>query len=326
MNGISIPIRETFQPDCGRRCTCYEGGRLDCITVDCPINGPTCTAAGDPHYTTFDSRRYDFQGNCEYVYVERCINSEFSIRARHFPFFGNTRVSAVGEVTVEAPRVTIVMARGFPIPVTINGQQVTTNNVVLYNENGVEVRRVGRLVQVSLITIGIRITYDGSFTIRVTVSTSLQNQLCGLCGTYNGNPDDDLQMRNRTLATSVDNFGDSWLVPGSCRAVGKRQAQETVGCSADPAVIQEGQNRCRVLREGVFSGCNRVIDPTPFIENCEFDYGCGTDTNREETYCDSLAAYARACADAGVPLSTWRNSLCRKLAIRKLFRYNILVI
>ena len=318
-------IGETFQQDCSTRCTCRTGGQIDCITVPCPINGPTCTAAGDPHYTTFDGRRHDFQGSCEYVYVERCTNSEFSIRTRNFAI-GNLGVSAVDEVTIEAPRVTIVMARGFPIPVTINGQPVTTNNVVLYNENGVEVRRVGRSVHVFLNTIGIRASWHGNSFIEVTVSTSLQNELCGLCGTYNGNPNDDLRRRDGALTTSEVDFGDSWLVPGSCRAVGKRQAQEMVGCSADPAVIQEGQNRCRVLREGVFSACNRVIDPTPFIENCEFDYGCIADINREEFYCDSLAAYAAACADAGVPLSTWRNSFCRKLAIRKLFRYNCYLI
>ncbi len=31
-----------------------------------------CEAHGDPHYTTFDKRKYNFQGPCSYVFAEDC--------------------------------------------------------------------------------------------------------------------------------------------------------------------------------------------------------------------------------------------------------------
>ena len=312
MNGISIPIGETFQPDCGRRCTCRKGGILDCITVNCPIDGPTCHTNGDPHYHTFDGNAHDFQGSCQYAHVERCNNSEFSVRTRNFGH--NSRATCVGEVTVIAPGVTIVMTRGHPPPVTINGQQPTTNGIILYNENGVEVRRNGD-VQVFLNRIGMRVTWNGVYRIDVTVSTGLLNELCGLCGTYNGNRNDDFQRRDGVVTQSIPDFANSWLIPNSCQAVGKRDAPGVANCSTDPAVIQEGQSRCAALMGGVFSSCNNVVDPAQFIENCEFDYCCCSETDREDCYCDNLAAYAAACANAGVPLSTWRNSFCRELTI-----------
>ena len=308
--GIVYQIGETFQQDCGTRCTCRTGGQIDCVTVQCDFDGPTCYTNGDPHYYTFDRNAHHYQGTCQYVHVERCTNSEFSIKTRNIAH--NSRVSCVGEVTIEAPGVDIVMARGFPIPVTINGQLETTTNINLYNSNGVEVRRIGSSIHVFLNTIGIRVFWNGVYRIDVTVSTRLLNELCGLCGTYNGNRNDDLQRRDGALATSTVDFGDSWLVPNSCANVGKRNAPGVENCSTNATVIQEGQERCAVLLGDVFNSCSGVVNATQFIENCEFDYCCCADSDREDCYCDNLAAYAGACADAGVPLSTWRNSFCRE--------------
>lgn len=310
--GIQYQIGEMFQRDCSTRCTCRPGAQIQCTTVQCSFDGPNCNTNGDPHYYTFDGNAHHFQGTCQYVHVERCTNSEFSIRTRNIGH--NHVVSCVGEVTIQVPRVTIVLARGRPIPVTINGQQASSTAVTLYNANSVEVRRVGLQVTAFLNGIGIRVTWDGQYRVDVTVSTRLRNELCGLCGTYNGNRNDDIRRRDGVVTTSVTDFGNSWLVAGSCPNVGKRDAQGVEGCSTDADVIQEGKNRCRVLSEGVFRACHNVVNVSQYIENCEFDYCCCSEADREDCYCDSLAAYAAACAAAGVSLSTWRNSFCRKLS------------
>ena len=65
-------------------------------------------------------------------------------------------------------------------------QQASNTDIILFNSNGVEVRRVGSSVHAFLNAIGIRVTWDGRSHIEATVSTTLLNELCGLCGTYNG--------------------------------------------------------------------------------------------------------------------------------------------
>lgn len=45
---------------CGWRKECKKG---ICVQVDTV----TCWAVGDPHYKTFDGKRYDFQGTCTYT-------------------------------------------------------------------------------------------------------------------------------------------------------------------------------------------------------------------------------------------------------------------
>uniref|UniRef100_A0AAY4BZF2 VWFD domain-containing protein n=1 Tax=Denticeps clupeoides TaxID=299321 RepID=A0AAY4BZF2_9TELE len=38
-------------------------------------------------------------------------------------------------------------------------------------------------------------------------------KVCGMCGNFNGNQQDDLSMRNGSLARNVDALGKSWRVP-----------------------------------------------------------------------------------------------------------------
>lgn len=87
------------------------GGQARCV----PVSPATCRAQGDPHYTTFDGRRYDMMGTCSYTMAE--LNSEdqtlpaFSVEAKN-EHRGSRRVSYVGFVTVRAYSHSVSLARG----------------------------------------------------------------------------------------------------------------------------------------------------------------------------------------------------------------------
>lgn len=86
-------------------------GQAQCVAVPTA----TCRAQGDPHYTTFDGRRYDMMGTCLYTMVELCSEDQslpaFSVEAKN-EHRGSRRVSYVGLVTVRAYSHSVSVVRG----------------------------------------------------------------------------------------------------------------------------------------------------------------------------------------------------------------------
>lgn len=294
---------------------CQPGGMFESQQQLCTYVGQA-SANGDPHYQTYDGYWYDFQGTCEYVLTKLCESNAFTISAKNDGHW--LGVSCVSQLTISIPshNLKIVLGRGIRGTITINGVlQPNNGDEIVFTGDGVKVERIGGYSNVFLTRHGIWVYWNGIYHVRISVASRLKNKLCGLLGNYNDNSADDLMLPDGSVVTSVNDFGNSWLVPSTipgCAGVGKRDAPGIPTCSSDPTVIAQAQTRCNVTRQLPFSACNSIVDPTSFIKNCEFDYCCCADDEREDCYCDNLATYATACAEAGRPPSNWRSLYCRK--------------
>lgn len=305
--GVQYSEDDIIQPDCNTRCIC-RNGFFECEPQLCITDGATCQAYGDPHYRTFDSRYFEFQGNCEYILAQSCNAMEFAVIVTNSAH--NERVSCTDSVRVVVPNehVDIILERGGTV--TINDvPQPNSGDEIILQSGQVEVVRVGGHPHVILRTSGVRVSWDGQYHVGVTVSTRWRGNLCGLCGNYNGDPNDDFQMPNNSLADNANEFGSSWQLVSNISRV--CIPPDTTSCPVELSTV--AQSRCALLRGDTFSACNSVVDPQPFIASCEFDYCNCNDDNREECYCDSLAAYAGACAANGVVIQNWRSNTCCKL-------------
>ena len=44
----------------------------------------TCYAQGDPHYTSFDGKKFNFMGKCQYIFAQDCSeNKLFTVYAKN---------------------------------------------------------------------------------------------------------------------------------------------------------------------------------------------------------------------------------------------------
>lgn len=159
---------------------------------------------------------------------------------------------------------------------------------------------------------GLQVTFDWSSMARVTLPSNYSSAVCGLCGNFNGDVQDDFVMLNGMRAPDSSSLGQSWQVSGipDCSSAGCLG----IGCSACPSTQRENAERyCEIIaiQTGPFRECHTYIDPGPYVEDCILD------TCQFQGYqgmlCGAVAAYASACQSQSITVYPWRNTtFCRK--------------
>ncbi|XP_062454742.1 IgGFc-binding protein-like isoform X2 [Rhea pennata] len=307
---------------CRTRCRC-DGGRGEalcreasckvhqtCAEVDgvyrCVANKySTCVGTGDPHYTTFDGLRFDFQGTCVYQLAAVCADDPALVPFRvtvENNNRGSRAVSFTKTVTLEVYGNVVTMSQEHPRKVKVNGVfvELPFSHEDLFTVYASGVHGFVRT------RFDVRVSFDWYSYARVIVPQAYAGAVCGLCGDANGDPDDDFVAPDGRRLTDPVQFADSWKVadvPG-CSA----------GCVGDCPLCNEEQKKpyrgdgyCGVMAGagGPFAACHAALDPAPFVEDCAFDV-CQYRGHRD-TLCSAVAAYVTACQIQGVPLRAWRT-------------------
>ncbi|XP_055225343.1 IgGFc-binding protein [Gorilla gorilla gorilla] len=296
------PSCEGVQCAAGQRCQ-VVGGKAGCVAESTAV----CRAQGDPHYTTFDGRRYDMMGTCSYTMAELCSEDDtlpaFSVEAKN-EHRGSRRVSYVGLVTVRAYSHSVSLTRGEVGFVLVDNQR--SRLPVSLSEGRLRVYQSGPRAVVELV-FGLVVTYDWDCQLALSLPARFQDQVCGLCGNYNGDPADDFLTPDGALAPDAVEFASSWKLDDGDYLCEDGCQNNCPACTPGQAQHYEGDRLCGMLTklDGPFAVCHDTLDPRPFLEQCVYDL-CVVGGERL-SLCRGLSAYAQACLELGISVGDWRS-------------------
>ncbi|XP_072327782.1 LOW QUALITY PROTEIN: von Willebrand factor [Scyliorhinus torazame] len=297
-----------------RMCPCLHNGKeyapgesitQDCNTCKClnrkwhctdKVCDGTCLGIGEAHYITFDGLKYTFPGKCQYVLVQdSChgVEGTFRIMVEH------TGCGLPGEEC--SKDITVVYDGG---ELELFGREVTIKKPV---KNGGDIQIFSSGLYY-LIVLGkkISILWDKATRISVQLQGQYKGKVCGLCGNFDGNENNDLVGSGNQLEIEPVDFGNSWMVKHLC-AYSYQTLSPCSGNSLKQALVK---NSCDIIKSGLFSECAQLINPQPFWEICVFDT-CSCDLTGEcLCLCNAIAAYAHECAQRGIHVQWRAANLC----------------
>ncbi|XP_028285469.1 zonadhesin, like isoform X2 [Parambassis ranga] len=316
-NNYYEPGEIVFGDGCTKLCRCVGNYTLECVDNSCDpteecreVNGvagcypkdtSTCIASGDPHYTTFDKRTYNFMGNCSYLMSKPCNDTTlpyFEVHADNEHRHNTPTISYVKAVHVYVHMVKVSILKGGTVQV--NG---TNTNLPVTPAHGVSVFKSGKHYTVSL-NFGVTVRYDGNHFMDIKVIKDYQNKLCGLCGDYDGDAKDDFRKPDGTLTSNPNDFGHSWNTDPECN---KKPNTTIPVCDEEEQELYESSGYCGILldKKGPFAACHPKVNPNTYFRDCIFDL-CELD-GANTILCEAIEAYVNECQDRGVNIKPWRN-------------------
>ncbi|WP_328653685.1 VWD domain-containing protein [Micromonospora sp. NBC_00330] len=289
---VGVPLRPS-----------YSGQKLPSNGKDCdkprprPPGGGGCSISvigkgyrcansnGDPHLLTYDGLRYDFQAAGEFVLTRSTTDGfEVQVRQAMFPASSVVAVNSAVAARVAGDRVGVY--------VTPDGPAVRVNGAAPVSApDGVKLPRGGTVTSWGDGTVtvewpdGARLTAQpiGVWGLSVSVSapTARAGTLEGLLGDHDGDPGDDLTVRNGkrvaqppTFEALYPGFADSWRVEAQ-RSLFDYEPGQNTGTFTDrrfpDRLLTVGDLPNRATAELV---CRRagVTDPQ-ILADCVLDVG-----------------------------------------------------
>ncbi|XP_034481426.1 hemocytin [Drosophila innubila] len=310
LRGHEFKPEATIKKSCNT-CTC-KNGQWKCTDDRC---GARCGAIGDPHYQTFDGKRYDFMGKCSYYLIK---TPNMSVEAENVACSGVVSEalsyaapddpSCTKSVTIrfllrDGTPATIKLDQG--LTTVINGKAIAKLPKIL-GAGEVLIRRASSTFLTVEFAGAIRIWWDGVSRVYVDAPPSWRGQTQGLCGTFNSNTQDDFLTPEGDVETAVEAFADKWRTKDTCQF----QAETHQGphpCTLSPEKKAIAEKHCDWILQEIFQECHFTVEPEQFYEDCLYDT-CACKDDPAKCFCPILSAYGTECMRQGVKTG-WRMSV-----------------
>ncbi|NXH92736.1 OTOG protein, partial [Edolisoma coerulescens] len=270
-------------------CTCI-GGRWICTNLTCPAE---CSVSGDMHFMTFDGRKYTFQATCQYILAKSRTSGMFTISLQNAPCGQNHDGSCIQSVSLilkQDPKRQVTLTQSGDVLIY---DQYKIN--LPYADELYEMRRLSSVFLQVKTQIGLQILYDREgLRLYLQVDERWKDDTVGLCGTFNGNTEDDFLSPVGVTESTPELFGNTWKTSSACVLV--RDSSQVDPCDVHLQAASYAAEACSILTKDLFAPCYPYLSPVPYFEQCRRDTcKCG-----QTCFCSALAHYAHHCRRFGV--------------------------
>nr|KAF6438519.1 otogelin [Molossus molossus] len=289
-HGTLYPTGSVVKEDCNA-CTC-TAGKWVCSTSVCPAE---CSVTGDIHFTTFDGRRYTFPATCQYILAKSRSSGTFTVTLQNAPCGLNQDGVCVQSVSVilhQDPRRQVTLTQAGDV-LLFDQYKVTPP----YTDDAFEIRRLSSEFLQVRTHVGVRVLYDRQgLRLYLQVDQRWVEDTVGLCGTFNGNTQDDFLSPVGMPESTPQLFGNSWKTLSACSPLVPGSPLDP--CDVHLQAASYAVQSCSVLTEELFAPCSLYLSPVPYFEQCRRDAcRCG-----QPCLCAALAHYAHLCRRHGLPV------------------------
>ncbi|XP_055505925.1 mucin-6-like [Leucoraja erinacea] len=291
--GVFYRPEATIVKEC-QKCICFRG-KWECTgDAKCPS---TCVIHGEGHVTTFDGKQYVFDGSCEYTLVQDACSVNYRLPSFKIVteniICGTKGVVCTKSIKIYLEEVLIKLADGHYTLIPPNAAKrfkVVSNPLYLKFDFVIKAK------------LELTVIWNKNMNAHISITRLSKFPVCGLCGNYNGNVDDEYITQNKYLVSNLLVFANSWKEDTMCRDV----TEVATPCHKNPYRFARAEKMCAIINSKVFESCHKLVYRMPYYDNCVRD-ACGCELVGDcECLCDAVAVYAKACIDAGVCID-WRT-------------------
>ncbi|XP_054587778.2 otogelin [Nothobranchius furzeri] len=282
-HGMFYPSGQMLQEECNN-CTCV-GGVWNCTEYSCPGE---CSVTGDMYFQSFDGRIFTFPATCQYVLAKSRSSGKFTVTIQNAPCGTNLDgacIQSVNLVIDEDPKTEITLSHVGEV--FMAGQYRIS---LPYSDDAFHIQELSSMFLQLRTPFGLRLLYSwAEFRLYLQVDEQWKDDTVGLCGTFNGNIQDDFLSPSGMTESTPQLFGNTWKVSSACPL--SLSTPQLDPCDTHQQAVTYASEMCDVLNQDLFSACHEHLSPMPFLQQCRSDTcKCGT-----PCLCPSLAHYARHC-------------------------------
>ena len=276
-------------------------------TFYCNLSDNGCaTTTGDPHLSTLDGYRYDFQAVGEFVALTSTAD-DFQVQVRQAPVGGSRSISLNKSIAMNVAGDRVGIYADAKEPLLVNGRPplLTGRSVWLQGGGQVE-RRANRYMVTWPDRSAVQVDHRGRYlNITLSLPVSRRGALAGLLGNFDGDPQNDLATRDGAPVnlTGLEQdeafrelykvYGDSWRITQAESLFDYDPGEDTATftdltfpdkpvtlADLDEATRKAAEQTCR----------NAGVTEQPYLDDCILDVGLTGDADFAQGTAQVIAA------------------------------------